>query len=54
MGFRGAELSFVFVVNLVSSLVGGLLWCRSFAALCVEMYREVKMRKQGSSLAARS
>jgi hypothetical protein len=46
MGFRGAELPFVFMVNLVSSLVGGLLTAPFFAALCVEMYREVKMRKQ--------
>ncbi len=47
MGFRGAELSFVIVVNLVSSLVGGVLMAPFFAALYVEMYREVKMRKQG-------
>ena len=46
MGFRGAELSFIVVVNLVSSLVGGLLMAPFFAALCVEMYREVKIRKQ--------
>ena len=53
MGFRGAELSFVFMINMVSSLVGGLLMAPFFAALCVEMYREVKMRKQGGDLAAR-
>ena len=47
VGFRGAELSFVVVVNLVSSLVGGVVMAPVFAALCVEMYREVKMRKQG-------
>jgi hypothetical protein len=45
IGFRGAELSFVIVVNLVSSLIGGLLMAPFFAALCVEIYREVKIRK---------
>ncbi len=53
VGFRGAELSFIVMVNLVSSLVGGLVMAPVFAALCVEMYREVKMRKQGGGLAAR-
>lgn len=45
MGFRGSELSFVIAVDLVSSLVGGLLTAPFLAALCVEMYREVKIRK---------
>ncbi len=46
MGFRGAELEFLFVVNMVSTLVGGLLMMPFFSALYVEMYREVKMRKR--------
>lgn len=46
MGFRGAELEFLFVVNMVSTLVGGLLMMPFFSALYVEMHREVKMRKR--------
>ena len=53
MGFRGADPAFVFMVDMVSTLVGGLLMFPFFSALYVEMYREVKMRKQGGDLAAR-
>ncbi len=53
MGFRGSDPAFVFIVDMVSTLVGGLLMFPFFSALFVEMYREVKMRKQGGDLAAR-
>ena len=53
MGFRGAELSFIVMVDLVSSLVGGLLMAPFLAALCIEMYREVTIRKQVGSVSIR-
>jgi hypothetical protein len=53
MGFRGADPAFVFMVDMVSTLVGGLLMMPFLSALYVEMYREVKMRKLGGDLAAR-
>ena len=53
MGFRGSDPAFVFIVDVVSTLVGSLLMFPFFSALYVEMYREVKMRKQGGDLAAR-
>ncbi len=53
MGFRGTDPAFVFMVDMVSTLIGGLLMMPFFSALYVEMYREVKMRKQGGDLAAR-
>ena len=53
MGFRGGDPAFVFMIDMVSTLVGGLLMLPFFSALYVELYREVKMRKQGGDLAAR-
>lgn len=54
MGFRGAaDPAFVFMIDMVSTLVGGLLMMPFFSAIYVELYREVKMRKQGGDLAAR-
>ena len=53
MGFRGTDPAFVFMVDMVSTLIGGLLMMPFFSALYVEMYREVKMRKEGGDLATR-
>ncbi|RPI43071.1 MAG: hypothetical protein EHM59_16310 [Betaproteobacteria bacterium] len=54
VGFGGsADPATVFIVNMVATLLGGLLITAFFFALYVELYREVKMRKTGGDLAVR-
>jgi hypothetical protein len=54
VGFGGsADPATLFIVNMVATLLGGLLITTFFFALYVELYREVKMRKTGGDLAAR-
>ena len=45
--------AFAFLFEMVATLVSGLLMTAFFCALLAELYREVKMRKTGSDLAAR-
>ncbi len=42
-----------FIVNMIATMVGGLILTAFFFALYAELYREVKMRKTGGDLAAR-
>jgi len=54
VGFGGLiDPATVFIVNIVTSMVGSLVITAFFYALYVELYREVKMRKTGGDLAAR-
>ena len=53
VGFGGADPAFAFILNMVSTLIGGLVLTAFFYALYVELYRDVKMRKTGGDLAAR-
>lgn len=52
-GLGGGDPATLFMVNLGSTVIGGLLLTAFYFALYVEIYREVKMRKEGGDLAAR-
>lgn len=52
-GFTGVDPVTLFVVNVGTTLLGGLLVMPFFTALYVEIYRDLKMRKSGGDLAAR-
>lgn len=53
IGFASADPASLFLANLVTSVLGGLLVMPFFTALYVEIYRDLKMRKSGGDLAAR-
>lgn len=53
VGFGAGDPAALFMVNIVSTVIGGLLLTAFYFALYVEIYREVKMRKTGGDLAAR-
>lgn len=54
VGFgEGGDPATLFILNMVGTMIGGLLVTAFFYALYVELYREVKMRKTGGDLAAR-
>jgi hypothetical protein len=53
LGFGGADLATMFLVQMGATMVASLLVLPYFMALYVEVYRELKMRKSGGDLAAR-
>jgi len=48
-----ADPAFAYILNMIATLVGGLIVSAFFYALYAELYREVKMRKTGGDLATR-
>jgi hypothetical protein len=51
--FTGVDLVMMFLVNIGTTIIGGLLVMPFFTALYLEIYRDLKMRKSGGDLAAR-
>jgi glucose-6-phosphate-specific signal transduction histidine kinase len=49
----GVDPVAIFLVQVLTTLVGGILMTPFFVALFLEIYRDLKMRKLGSDLAAR-
>jgi hypothetical protein len=53
LGFGGADLATMFLVQMGATMIASLVVLPYFMALYVEVFREVRMRKSGGDLAAR-